>query len=185
MNTIKLRSKRVTFPAIAAIVAVLIGGAVWISAASADVQGSERERVASAATEAVGGTAIEVETSDDRGEAYEVEVRKEDGTEVEVSLDKDLAVVRRDAEDRDDQDDSDRDDRDEAPETDDRALNATERASAEEAALNAVAGGTVTEVDASDDQGVAYEVEVRDGGNREWDVDLDADFTVVSKSLDD
>lgn len=189
MNTTQLRSKRVILPTIAAIVALGVGGVVWTSAANADVQGGERDRVATAATEAVGGTAIEVEASDDRGEAYEVEVRKDDGTEVEVSLSKDLTVVRQDAEGRDDSDDSDddsdRDDRDGTPETDDRALSATERASAETAALNAVNGGTVTEVEASDDRGEAYEVDVRDAENTEWDVELDSDFKVLSKTIDD
>jgi outer membrane lipoprotein SlyB len=102
MNTAKLRSKRVivtTLAAVTAVGAIAVGGAVWASAANADVQGSERDRVAAAAVQAVGGTAIEVETSDDAGEAYEVEVRKDDGTEVDVALDKDLKVVPEKADD--------------------------------------------------------------------------------------
>jgi uncharacterized membrane protein YkoI len=176
MNTTNLRSKRVLLPSIAAVVALGIGGVVWTSTANADVQGGERDRVANAATHAVGGTAIDVDTSDDRGEAYEVEVRKDDGTEVDVSLDKNLTVVSQDPEGRDDSTDT--------PETDDRALSAAERASAEKAALNAVDGGTVTQVDASDDRGEAYEVDVRDADSTEWDVELDADFKVVSKTVD-
>ena len=77
-------------------------------------------------------------------------MRKDDGTEVDVSLDKDLKVVGRDADDRDD-DDDDCDDDDLREDADDRALSASERTSAENAALNAVDGGTVTEVEASDD----------------------------------
>ena len=42
------------------------------------------------------------ETSDDRGEAYEVEVRMDDGTEVDVTLDQDLKVVSQEADDSDD-----------------------------------------------------------------------------------
>jgi len=187
MNTAKLRSKRVVLPTITA-VAVLAGGATaWSAAASDDVRGSQRDRVAGAATQAVGGTVIEVETSDDPGEAYEVEVRKDDGTEVDVSLDKDLTVVSQDAEGRDDDNESDRDDRDDrtdTAETDDRALSATEATSAAKAALNAVDGGTVIEVEASGDRGEAYEVEVRDADNTEWDVELDADFKVLSKTND-
>ena len=177
MNTTKLRSKRVILPTAAAVVALGIGGVVWTSGANANVQGSERDRIASAATQAVGGTAVDVETSDDRGEAYEVEVRLDDGTEVDVSLDKDLTVVSKETEGRDDSSD--------ASDDDDRALSATERASAEKAALNAVNnGGTVTEVEASDDGGEAYEVEVRLGDGTEWDVELDANFKVLSKSID-
>ena len=147
-------------------------------------QGSERDRVARAATQAVGGTAVDVETSDDRGEAYEVEVRLDDGTEVDVSLDKDLTVVSQEAEGRDDTEDGDRDDSTDAPENDDRALSATERASAEKAALNAVHGGTVTEVEASDDRGEAYKVQVRLNDGTEVDVSLDKDLTVVSQEAE-
>ena len=186
MNTTKLRSKRVILPTAAAVVALGIGGVVWTSGANANVQGSERDRIASAATQAVGGTAVDVETSDDRGEAYEVEVRLDDGTEVDVSLDKDLTVVSKETEGRDDSSDaSEDDDSNDASQDDDRALSATERASAEKAALNAVNnGGTVTEVEASDDGGEAYEVEVRLGDGTEWDVELDANFKVLSKSID-
>ncbi|GIF69969.1 hypothetical protein Ais01nite_80040 [Asanoa ishikariensis] len=160
--------KRVLISTVAAVVVLGIGGTVWATTASAsDVDGGERERVANAATQAVPGTVEDVETSDDPGEAYEVEVRKADGTEVDVALDKDLKVVGQDASD-----------------SDDRVLSAAERASAEQAAVAAVGGGTVTSVEAGDD-GVAYEVDVRDAANAEWNVDLDAGFKVLSKTADD
>lgn len=183
MNTAKLRRKRVILPTIAAVAVLGIGGTVWSATASdEDVRGGERDRVAAAAVEAVGGgTAVDVETSDDTGEAYEVEVRLEDGTEIDVALDEDLEVVAKDA---DLETDDDSDDVVDAPDADDRALSDSERASAEKAALSAVGGGTVLEVEASDDGTQAYEVEVRDGDGVEWDVDLDADFTMVSKSRD-
>ena len=195
MNTTKLRTKRVIVPTIAAVAAFGIGGVVWATTANADLQGSERDRVGAAATTAVGGgTVIDAETSDDRGEAYEVEVRTKDGRSIDLSLDKNLAVVghdRDDREDRDDRDDrddvnddrNDRDDRTEVRDTDDRVLSAAERASASKAALGAVKG-TVVQVEASDDRGEAYEVDVRTAGNAEWNVDLDADFKVLSKTLD-
>ena len=66
----------------------------------------------------------------------------------------------------------------------DRALSASARTSAEQAALDAVGGGTVTEVEAEDDAGVAYEVEVPTAGTK-WDIELDAGFTVVHKTVDD
>ncbi len=95
MNTAKLRSKRVIVPSIAAVAALGIGGVAWASTANADLEGSERDRVSSAAVDAVGGgKVVDAETSDDRGEAYEVEVRKTDGSEVDVTLDKDLNVVK-------------------------------------------------------------------------------------------
>ena len=198
MNT-KLRSKRVILPTIAAVAALGIGGVVWASTANADLEGTERDRVSSAATEAVGGgKVIDAESSDDPGEAFEVEVRKADGTEVDVTLDKDLNVVRQDADDRDDRDDvnetddgrnDDRDandnDANDTEDADDRALSAAERTSAEKAALAAVGGGTIIDVGTGDDRGEAYEVEVRKADNTEWNVDLDADFTVLRKAVDD
>ncbi|WP_030483903.1 PepSY domain-containing protein [Nocardioides aequoreus] len=177
------RSKRVLVPA--ALTAVLVGGgAVWATTASADdVRGSERDRVVTAALEAVpDGEAAQVETSDDPGEAYEVEVFRADGTEVDLALDADLAVVSRHDDTDDDRDDWDdtRDDRD----ADDRVLSATERERAEQAALAAVDGGVVTVVEASDDRGVAYEVEVVERDGTEHDVDLDTTYDVVDQRVD-
>ena len=201
MNTTKLRSKRVILPTIAAVAAFGIGGVVWSTTANADLQGSERDRVGTAATTAVGGgTVVDAEASDDRGEAYEVEVRTPDGRSVDLSLDKDLQVVGQDPDDRDDSLDDrdrgdysdtddrsgsvDRDDRNEAPDADDRALSAGDRASAEKAALGAVKGTVVT-VEASDDRGgEAYEVEVRTARNTEWNIELDKQFQVLRKTLD-
>jgi uncharacterized membrane protein YkoI len=169
MNTAKLRSKRVIVTT-AAVAALAVGGGVWATAASADpdVSGSDRDRVGNAAVQAVGGgTVVDVETSDDQGEAYEVEVRKPDGSEVDVALDKDLKVLSQNAE---------------TPEA--ATLAEADRASAEKAALDAVGGGTVLDVEASDDQGVAYEVEVRSADNKEWDVELDPAFKVLTKTAD-
>lgn len=183
MNTSKLRSKRVLVPAIATVAVLGVGGTVWATTASADdtVRGDERDRVAAAAVEAAGGgEAVDVETSDDPGEAYEVEVRLPDGAEVDVALDADLAVVAQERDDRDDDQDDDRGDRD----ADDRVLSDQERTAAEKAALAAVGGGTVLDVEVSDDRGVAYEMEVRDADGTEWDVDLDADMQVVDKRVD-
>ena len=170
MDTARLRTKRVILPTIAAVAALGIGGVVWASSANADLGGGERNRVSTAATEAVGGgKVVEAESSDDPGEAYEVEVRKTDGTEVEVTLDKDLNVLRQDTDDDNDND------------VDDRALSPAERSSAEKAALSAVGGGTIVDLEASDDRGEAYEVEVRTSNGNDWDVTLDSDFKVLDK----
>jgi uncharacterized membrane protein YkoI len=178
MNSATLRTKRVVLPTIAAVAALGIGGVVWASTASADdVSGSERGRVSSAAVAAVGGGKVtSAETSDDPGEAYEVEVRTSDGTEVDVTLDEDLTVVAQEADDRDGANDT--------PDADDRALSAEERTSAERAATAAVGGGTVTDVEAGDDPGTAYDVDVTETDGTQWDVDLDADFSVVRKAVD-
>ena len=172
MNTEILRRKRFLAPAIGTVAALAIGATAW-SASANNVAGSERDRIAQAAIKIVGGgTAEDVEYGDHAGEAYEVEVRRADGTEVEVSLDKNLKEVRTEVDNDDDGD------------ADDRALSAKEKSSATKAALKAV-GGTVTDVEASDDPGTSYEVEVRTAQGVEWDIDLDRNFAVVSKTKDD
>jgi uncharacterized membrane protein YkoI len=176
MNTAKLRSKRVIISTVAVVAALGIGGGVWATAAGADpgVPGAERDRVAAAAVQAAGGgTAAEVETSDDRGAAYEVEVRKPDGAEVDVTLDKNLKAIGQEAGDADD-----------AGDTPDRVLTAAERTSAEQAARAAVSGGTVLSVEAGDQGEAAYEAEVRGADGMEWDVELDAAFKVLGKTAD-
>jgi uncharacterized membrane protein YkoI len=194
MNTAKLRSKRIWIPTLAAVVALGVGGTVWATSASADLGGSERDRVVAAAKDAAGpGEVISAEASDrdrndtdvdDRNEAYEVELRKADGSEVEVSLDQDLQVLRQDTDTRDDSREDDRDDVNDVNDADDRVLSATERSSASKAATDAVGGGTVTDLDASDDPGVAYEADVRKADGTDWDVDLDSSFGVVRKTID-
>ena len=64
---------------------------------------------------------------------------------------------------------------------DDRALSAAERALGREGRRHAVGGGTVVDLDASDDRGEAYEVEVRTANGTEWDVTLDSEFKVLDK----
>jgi len=177
MDTSRLRTKRVIIPAALAACALAAGGVLWASAASANLHGNEAERVGNAAVRAVGGGVVtDAENSDDLGEAYEVEVRKPDGTEVDVSLDKDLKVVGRELDDRDDDSDG--------PDLDDRVLSGTERSSAEKAALAAAGGGIATEVKASDDLGEAYEVEVHKADGTEVDVTLDKSFKVVARDVD-
>jgi uncharacterized membrane protein YkoI len=181
MNTAKLRSKRVLIPTTLAVAVLAVGGVVWASTANAELQGSDRDRVAAAATRAAGGgEVVSVETSDDRGEAYEAEVRKDDGTEVDVALDENLDVVARDT----DVDGDHSDDRSDRPDADDRVLSPAETSAAEKAALAAVPGATDAHAEASDDPGEAYEVDVRTSDNTEWNVELDADFEVLRKAVD-
>jgi len=61
---------------------------------------------------------------------------------------------------------------------DDTQLSAQEERRASAAALKVTGGGTIAELDRSDDRGEAYEVEVIKDG-REHDVALDADFQPV------
>ena len=58
------------------------------------LSGAVAEQVSAAALGVTGGgTVVEVERSDDDGATYEAEVRRSDGSVVEVRLDEELAVV--------------------------------------------------------------------------------------------
>lgn len=77
---------------VGAAVAVLAAGAGIAYGVSGDddeqVTGSGADRAKSAAVEAVGGgIAVSVEQGDEGNVAYEVEVKREDGSLVEVALD--------------------------------------------------------------------------------------------------
>ena len=166
MNSETFGRKRALIPALGTIAALAIGGTAWASSTD-NVTGSDRDRIGKAAVAIAGGGSVEeVERSDDLGEAYDVDIRRKDGTEVEISLDKNLKEASREND------------------ADDRVLSSSERASAQKAALAAVGSGTATDIEASDDPGTAYEVEVHTAKGVEWDVDLDANFAVVSKTKD-
>ncbi len=202
MNFKSYGHRMVVFLIAASITLVAAAGTAWAEARN-DVRGADRDRVAAAAVKAAGGgTATEVERGDDAGEAYEVEVRKADGTEVDVVLDGRLRALHRENDDMDNDDDDDyADDRDDvvSPDNDDnpdasrthsgdaedRALTEAERSRAIAAAVQAVGSGTATDVEASDDLGTAFEAEVTDRAGGEWDVELDASYEVVSKAKDD
>ena len=99
---------------IAAAVAMLLAlGAAGIAYANGgdseeQVTGPDAEKAKSAAIAAVGGgTVTEVERDDGYGSgAFEVEVKRDDGSQVEVHLDRELNVVGQEA-DEDGPNDSD------------------------------------------------------------------------------
>ena len=156
----------------AGIAAVVSGGGVAIATAATqqDPDPPELDRASEVAREAVGdGVVTAVEQDDDGG--YDVEVRRADGTETDVDLDRSLQVTRTEDDGADAGDDA----------NDDAPLDEATRAQAAEAALASVASGTVTEVE-SDDGG--YEVEVRQRDGRETEVHLDRDFAVVTTQTD-
>lgn len=68
-------------------------------AADTPLTGSTLEQASAAALAHTGGVRVsDSEVSEEGGQAYEVEVVLEDGTEVEVHLDKDFTVVSEEAE---------------------------------------------------------------------------------------
>lgn len=71
-----------------------------------------------------------------------------------------------------------------AQDADDVPLTDAEYTDASDAALAEAKGGTVTDVDRSDDPGVAFEVDVLLANGDELEVDLGADFSVVRSVLD-
>jgi uncharacterized membrane protein YkoI len=87
------------------VLVVVIGGAsagIAIAAGGEDEQpltGSTLQRATDAAlAHAGGGTVVETESGDD-GAAYSVEIRREDGSQVEVNLDTDFNVIGSEADD--------------------------------------------------------------------------------------
>ena len=71
------------------------------SALDDDLTGADYDRAAAAALAAAGGgTVTDADRSDDTGVAYEVDVRLDDGTEVDVDLDQAFGVVRTDVDAR-------------------------------------------------------------------------------------
>ena len=194
-------------------VLVLGGGGVALASGLDDgVSAQTRDRAQEAAlAETGGGTVTEVDTLDDGLVGYEVEVVLPDGREATVLLDGDHYVTssRVDDDSRgsgatptpvagDDRDDDSlgsdatptpaagpgRDDstREDSARDDDLTGADYDRAAA--AALAAAGGGTVTDADRSDDNGVAYEVDVRLDDGTEVDVDLDQAFGVVRTDVD-
>jgi hypothetical protein len=116
--TSKLRSKRIVIPTIAAAAVLGVGGTVWANSASAGPSDPDIDRASAAALAAVGeGKVTETETGDEEG-AYEIEVTKDDGTQVDVHLDKNFKVISQDADSGDESDGQD-DGQDDAGQQDD------------------------------------------------------------------
>jgi hypothetical protein len=97
------RTKLVAGGAAAVAVAVLAGTAGMALAAGGDgnkpLTGSTMDKAVAAALEETGdGTVTETEVGDD-GAAYSVEIQLDDGSPVEVNLDRDINVVGQEADD--------------------------------------------------------------------------------------
>lgn len=140
-------------------------------AATTPVASGWLDKVSAAALEAAGGgTVTGADVSDDPDHMYSVDVRREDGTEVDVELDSSFAVVRLD---------EDTVDATEPLDAEDAPISAADRASAEKAALAATTKGTVTDVERSDDRDHAWEVEVTFANGTDVDVELTKSFELV------
>jgi uncharacterized membrane protein YkoI len=178
---------------IAGAVAVVVLGGAGVAVAATDpfdsddrLSGQELENASAAALEAVGeGTVSEAERSNDLDHDYSVEVRLDNGGDVDVELDDSFEVVRIDGVvpgSGSSTGTGSSDDASAAPGArvdDDTPITAEERASAEAAALAEVGSGTVTDLDRSDESDHAWEVEVTVADGTDLDVELADDFSVV------
>lgn len=197
----KLRSKRVIIPAIAAVAIVGAGGATYALVGDDENPTADQRSEAgdAALAEVGGGRVLDVDLDDDTDEGgtrvYEVEVVDADGIEWDITLDEDFTVLVADRDDRGSSDGRD-DDGDtgsgasgngqsgQSGVDDDAPISDTERAEVTSAAEAAIEGGSVIDVDRSDDRGEAWEVEVRDADGIEWNVTLDADLSVIDTVRD-
>ncbi|MET0696981.1 MAG: PepSY domain-containing protein [Acidimicrobiia bacterium] len=85
----------------AVLAAIIVGTGIAIAAGGDDqpLTGNDLDRAVAAALEHTGGgTVTETEIGDD-GAAYSVEIRREDGSQVEVQLDAQFNVVGDEADD--------------------------------------------------------------------------------------
>lgn len=154
------------------VAAVVIGAGAYAVAQDVDegIDGDDLSRAIDAAlAEAGGGQVVELEY--DEG-FYDLEIRRADGTLLDVGLDRDQSVVfaAPDVPDRPGRD------------PDDQPISDADRERAADAAVEAAGGGAAVEVD-RDDGG--YDVEVRFPDGREVDVELSGDFTVFAVDVDD
>jgi uncharacterized membrane protein YkoI len=169
------RNTRIITASIATAVVVVGAGAAYAVAATdgETVDSDDMQRASEAAlAETGGGTITEIE-HDDGG--YDVEVRLEDGTEVDVDLAGDFTVRSTETDESDEPDDGHDDD-------DDLPLDDATRQQASDAALSAAGGGTVTDVERDS---TGYDVEVRLDDGTEVEVDLATDFSVLHTDNDD
>jgi uncharacterized membrane protein YkoI len=153
------------------VAAVVVGAGAYAVAQDADegVDGDDLSRAIDAAlAEAGGGRVIEFEY--DEG-FYDVEIRKPDGSLLDVGLNRELSTVF-----------AAPDLPDPVRDPDDAPVSDADRERAAAAAVEAAGGGTAVEVD-RDDGG--YDVEIRFPDGREVDVELSGDFTVLEVDRDD
>ncbi|WP_207838275.1 PepSY domain-containing protein [Williamsia soli] len=163
-------------------------------AGSDDLGGNDLDRATTAAIAEVGGGSVTSADKDDDGiTTYDLDVIGSDGVEYEITLDEGFKVLKVD---RDDDDAEPTNGDQTAPaaaptsappvaapvDPDDLVGEELQRAS--DAAIAAAGGGTVTDAERSDDPGHAFDVEVRLADGSEVDVDLNADFGVLTIDTD-
>jgi uncharacterized membrane protein YkoI len=182
------RRKTLVGAALAAVVVVGGGGialATGLAGGDDELTGSDLDRASAAALAEVGdGRVTGAEVGDD-GSAYELEVTRADGSEVDVDLDTSFQVVTVDEDDdrRGTAGPGGADEGARAADDDRRDdLTGATRDQASAAALAAVPG-TVTDAEHAD-AGGGYEITVVTEAGAEFDIVLDEAFGVVSSTED-
>jgi hypothetical protein len=186
--------KRIVIPAVATVAVLTVGGGVAWAAFDEDraLAGDQRDRAERAALAEVGsGRVLDADVDDEGGQRlYELEVVDAAGTEWDVVLDEEFAVVLADKDDardaRDARDAAADDTADDAADdiADDAPVSAADRERVGAAAAAAVPGGKAVDVDRGDRSGVAWEAEVVDAKGRDWNVTLDESLTVLDSVRD-
>jgi hypothetical protein len=190
--------KRTKLMATGVAMLTVIGGGAGVSIAAGggedQLSRNDAENVAAAALEHTGqGVVTETETGDS-GAAFSAEVRLEDGTQVEVNLDKSFAVIGLEADDDGSGDSENEAEESEAGETEaddegadadetDIAITGPDLERASQVALDHLGEGRVTDTEVGDEDSY-YEIEVTLDDGSQVDVQLDEGFNVVSADPD-
>jgi uncharacterized membrane protein YkoI len=173
-----IRTTKILLTGVAAV--VLAGGGVTYVAATDGgddrLSSTDLDAATAAALSAAGGGTITDSERD--GDRYEIEVRRDDGSGIDIELGRDFAVIATEPDDATDDDATDVD----APDADHRVLTDDERQRASAAALAETGGGEVLAIEVD---GSGYEVDVRRTDGSHVDIDLDATFAVIHTDIDD
>jgi hypothetical protein len=121
------KRRKLVLAAVAAVAVIGVGTGAGVAAGSGDdvpLEGSEHDQATAAALESVGpGFVVDTEVGDD-GEAYAVDVRLDDGSQLEVQLNSDFEVTGSEPDDVKEPDDTD--EPDDTNEPDDEGPNDTD-----------------------------------------------------------
>ncbi|MCW2974414.1 MAG: hypothetical protein JWN72_2687 [Thermoleophilia bacterium] len=157
-----------------------------------ELTGTTLSKASDAALTKVGEGKVTETERGDHGTAFEVEVTKDDGSQVDVELDAAFVVtaVKADAPEANDasgegDDEADGANRSEGDDGESKQeLTGSDLAKASKAALGRVGEGKVTKTEKGDDGEAAFEVEVTKDDGSQVDVELDASFAVTAANLD-
>lgn len=166
--------KKTLWIAGAASAAVALGGAAVAAASNTPggdqpLSGTALQQASDAALARTGpGTVLSAETENEANSSYEVEIRLDNGDNVEVNLNGSFDVVAVEGPGQDD------DGAGSGP-----PLSDADREKAGQAALASVGQGRVGEVERENEGGSAFEAEIILPDGSEVDVELGADFQVL------